>query len=102
MKGKILAGLLLTGVICFSASAFAAKLPNVPVKPGDKPSLPQSSLRDKLPSANSGDTKLPSVPPNLNAKPSLPNALDGKAPADLKPNMPNLPQKPNMPQLPNK
>ncbi len=94
MKGKVLAGLLLIGVICFSASAFAAELPNVPGKLGDKPSLPQPSLKDKLPPANIGDTKIPSVPPNINAKPSLPNPLDGKAPADIKPEKPNIPQLP--------
>ena len=76
MKRKVLAGLILSGAICFSGIAFAAQIPDMP----DKPELP--SLEGKFPA---NDSVRPPMPPKDNMRPPKNGSFDMKPPADFKP-----------------
>jgi hypothetical protein len=80
MKRKVLAGLILTGVICFSGTAFAAKIIAPPKNSGQNPPPPQewngqppvkhngnNNVRPQVTPNNNGSNNVrPPMPPNSN------------------------------------
>ena len=70
MKGKVLAGLILTGVICFSGTAFAARTVNVPKDSTNPPAPPEwngqppaDNQRPPMPPKHGSFDKKPPLPP---------------------------------------
>ena len=79
MKGKVLAGLILSGAIYFSGIASAAQLPDMP----DKPELPKPpSMEGQFPA---NDSVRPPMPPKGERMRPPKGSFDMKPPADFKP-----------------
>lgn len=71
MKRKVLAGLILTGVICFSGTAFAAKIIAPPKNSGQNPPPPQEWNGQPPVKHNGNNNVRPQVTPNHNGNKSV-------------------------------